>query len=75
MLETIQQLLNEVEAFKADNLQQVEEFRIKLLGKKGSITQLFAEFKNVPVEQKKEIGQKINVLKDVVQDKISSIMS
>ncbi len=73
MLETIQQLLNEVEAFKADNLQQVEEFRIKLLGKKGSITQLFAEFKNVPVEQKKEIGQKINVLKDAVQDKISSI--
>lgn len=73
MLETIQQLLSEVEAFKADNLQQVEEFRIKLLGKKGSITQLFAEFKNVPVEQKKEIGQKINVLKDAVQDKISSI--
>jgi phenylalanyl-tRNA synthetase alpha chain len=73
MLETIQQLLNEVEAFKADNLQQVEEFRIKLLGKKGSITQLFAEFKNVPVEQKKEIGQKINVLKDAVQDKINSI--
>ena len=73
MLETIQQLLSEVEAFKADNLQQVEEFRIKLLGKKGSITQLFAEFKNVPVEQKKEIGQKINVLKDAVQDKITSI--
>lgn len=73
MLETIQQLLDEVEAFKADNLQQVEEFRIKLLGKKGSITQLFAEFKNVPAEQKKEIGQKINVLKDAVQDKINSI--
>jgi len=73
MLDTIQQLLQEVEAFKADSLQQVEEFRIKLLGKKGSITQLFAEFKNVPAEQKKEIGQKINVLKDAVQEKINSL--
>jgi phenylalanyl-tRNA synthetase alpha chain len=73
MLDTIQQLLQEVEAFKADSLQQVEEFRIKLLGKKGSITQLFAEFKNVPAEQKKEIGQKINVLKDAVQAKINSL--
>jgi phenylalanyl-tRNA synthetase alpha chain len=73
MLDTIQQLLQEVEAFKADGLQQVEEFRIKLLGKKGSITQLFAEFKNVPAEQKKEIGQKINVLKDAVQEKINSL--
>lgn len=72
MLDKIQQLLNEVEAFKADNLQQVEEFRIKLLGKKGSITQLFAEFKTVPADQKKEIGQKINVLKDAVQDKINA---
>lgn len=73
MLEQIQQLLAEVEAFKAENLQQVEEFRIKMLGKKGSITLLFAEFKNVPVEQKKEIGQKINVLKDAVQDKINEL--
>lgn len=72
MLDKIQQLLNEVEAFKADNLQQVEEFRIKLLGKKGSITQLFAEFKTVPADQKKEIGQRINVLKDAVQDKINA---
>ena len=44
-----------------------------MLGKKGSITLLFAEFKNVPVEQKKEIGQKINVLKDAVQDKINEL--
>lgn len=73
MLEQIQQLLAEVEAFKAENLQHVEEFRIKMLGKKGSITLLFAEFKNVPVEQKKEIGQKINVLKDAVQDKINEL--
>lgn len=73
MLEQIQQLLAEVEAFNAENLQQVEEFRIKMLGKKGSITALFAEFKNVPVEQKKEVGQKINVLKDSVQNKINEL--
>jgi phenylalanyl-tRNA synthetase alpha chain len=73
MLEQIHHFLEEVEAFQADSLQQVEEFRIKLMGKKGSITQLFTEFKNVPNEQKKEIGQKINVLKDAVQNKISSL--
>lgn len=73
MLEQIHHFLEEVEAFQADSLQQVEEFRIKLMGKKGSITQLFTEFKNVPNEQKKEIGQKINVLKDAVQNKINSL--
>jgi phenylalanyl-tRNA synthetase, alpha subunit len=73
MLEQIQQLLAEVEAFNADNLLQVEEFRIKMLGKKGSLTQLFGEFKNVPADQKKEIGQKINVLKDAVQNRINEL--
>lgn len=73
MLEQIEQLLAEVNGFNAENLQQVEEFRIKLLGKKGSITALFSEFKNVPAEQKKEIGQKINVLKDAVQEKINAL--
>lgn len=73
MLEQIHHFLEEVEAFQADSLQQVEEFRIKLMGKKGSITLLFTEFKNVPNDQKKEIGQKINVLKDAVQNKINTL--
>jgi len=73
MLEQIHHFLEEVEAFQADSLQQVEEFRIKLMGKKGSITLLFTEFKNVPNDQKKDIGQKINVLKDAVQNKINTL--
>ena len=57
MKEKIKELLLEVEGFKAESKEQLEEFRIKLLGSKGKIKNLFADFKNVPNEQKKEIGQ------------------
>ena len=69
----VEQLLAAVEEFKADSIQKVEEFRIQMLGKKGEITQLFDEFKNVAAEQKKEFGQKLNVLKTKAQDKIKEL--
>lgn len=69
----IEQLLAEVEKFVADTEQKVEEFRIKMLGKKGVITQLFDDFKTVSAEQKKELGQKLNVLKTKAQDKIKEL--
>jgi phenylalanyl-tRNA synthetase alpha chain len=51
----------------------VDELRIKYISKKGSINQLFADFKNVPAEQKKEVGKAINELKEFALAKINSL--
>ncbi|NOX86181.1 MAG: phenylalanine--tRNA ligase subunit alpha [Chlorobi bacterium] len=73
MKETIEKYLKEVEAFSAGNLEQLEQFRIKFLSKKGLIPALFSEFKNVPPEDRKELGQLINSLKQAVQEKIVAL--
>ena len=65
----IEELLSEVEAFKAEGKDQLETFRIQLLGSKGKIKALFADFKNVPNAEKKEVGQLINDLKNKAQAK------
>lgn len=71
MLERINKLLQEVEAFTAQNKEQLEEYRIKWISKKGEISVLFDEFKSVPNELKKEVGQKLNQLKNSAQEKIN----
>ncbi|MES2681351.1 MAG: phenylalanine--tRNA ligase subunit alpha [Bacteroidota bacterium] len=71
MLEKIDKLLEEVDAFAAQTKEQVEEYRIKWLSKKGEVSALFDDFKNVPSEIKKEVGQKLNQLKNRAQDKIN----
>lgn len=73
MKERIGNLLKDVKAFNASNIEQLEAFRIKYLSKKGKITALFADFKNVPPDQRKEIGQLINGLKTTIQEKIVSL--
>lgn len=73
MKNKINQLLAEVEAFVTDRNELLEEFRIKYLGKKGEITELFGEFKNIAAEERKEIGQLINNLKNVTQAKIDEL--
>lgn len=70
MLGLIEQQINEINAFQAATPEEVEQFRIKYLGKKGSISNLFNEFRNVPADQKKEIGFKINELKEAALQKI-----
>ena len=75
MKEKIKELLSEVEEFKAESKEQLEDFRIKLLGSKGKIKDLFADFKNVPNEQKKEVGQAINELKIKAQAKFDEFKS
>lgn len=71
----IEILLNKVADLSPKSLEEIEEFRIKLLGKKGEITQLFEEFKTVSPEIKRELGQKINTLKNQTLEKINSIKS
>ena len=73
MLDKIQSLLQEVENLTANSAEEIEQLRIKYLSKKGAITALMADFRNVPVEQKKEIGIKINELKDKAQEKINAL--
>jgi phenylalanyl-tRNA synthetase alpha chain len=70
MKEKIEQLLNEVRAFNADSKEALENFRVNYLGKKGSIPALFAEFKTVAPELRKEMGMRLNELKNTVQEKV-----
>ncbi|UJH90271.1 phenylalanine--tRNA ligase subunit alpha [Antarcticibacterium sp. 1MA-6-2] len=71
MIETIREHIAKVEKFEAKNQQEVEAFRIEYLGKKGLLNQFFAEFKNVPNEQKKDFGQAINTLKTSAQERVN----
>lgn len=73
MIDRIQQLIGEAQSFTTDKKEALEVFRIKFLSKKGILNELFAEFKNVPNDQKKEFGQVINMLKNTVEEKVKSI--
>ncbi len=73
MLEQIEALRAEIEGLKATHKEAVEELRIKYLSKKGLVSALMADFRNVPAERKKEIGQKINELKALATAKINNL--
>ena len=73
MLAKIEQLLQEVENLTASNAEELEALRIKYLSKKGIINALMADFRNVPAEQKKEVGMRLNELKTKAQDKINAL--
>ena len=60
MKEKIESILQEIENFSAQSKEQVEEYRIKWLSKKGEITVLFDDFKNVAPDMKREFGAKLN---------------
>lgn len=71
--EKIQELLNQIKDLHAANAQELEALRIKYLSKKGLVHDLIADFRNVPNEQKREIGVKINELKVAATDKINAL--
>jgi phenylalanyl-tRNA synthetase alpha chain len=73
MNDRIEELLAAIDQLKAQKEQEIEEIRIKLLGKKGEVTKLFEEFRDILPEQKKEFGQKLNNLKNAAQSKIDSL--
>ena len=70
MLDNIDQQLLEIEKFQSTSKEEIEQFRIKFNGKKGILNDLFAHFKEVPNEQKKEFGQKINAVKQAFNTKM-----
>ncbi len=71
MEDKIKSFLEEIDNFNADSLEEVEAFRIKFLGSKGLLKNLFTDFKNVDSSKKKEIGQSLNNLRKVATDKVS----
>ena len=73
MIDRIQHLIDEANSFTTDSLPELEAFRIKFLGKKGLLNDLFADFKTVPNEQKKAYGQAINTLKSTAQEKVNTL--
>jgi phenylalanyl-tRNA synthetase alpha chain len=70
MLQKVKELLVEVSSYSPKNAEELEQFRIQYLGKKGLMNDLFAAFKEVPNEQKKDFGQALNQLKKAIQDKL-----
>ena len=73
LLEKIEALKGKLNELKADNEEALEALRIKYLSKKGEITALFAEFKDVPPEQKRELGQRLNEIKTLATEKINAL--
>lgn len=73
MINKINTLIAEIEAFKATSLEAVEAFRIKHLSKKGTIAELFEEFKALPGDEKRTVGQAMNELKTKAMDKVNQL--
>ena len=71
MLSKIKDIQHIAESFSSNSLNEIEEFRIKLFGKKGLITELFEEFRNIPNSEKRIIGLAINDLKNYATNKIN----
>ena len=71
MLQNVLDTQKEVLDFEITNIESLEQFRIDFLSKKGKVNLLFEQFKSVPADQKKEFGQKLNILKNLAQDKFT----
>jgi len=73
MKNRINHLLDEINQLTASNQEELEALRIKFLSKKGEISTLFNDFRNVANEEKREVGQLLNELKEVAQNKITEL--
>ncbi len=69
----IEDLRQRVQAMQAENAEQLEALRIQYLSKKGEVTSLFGEFRNVAAEEKKEIGMLLNELKNAAQARFDEL--
>lgn len=73
ILDKIERLLEEVKNLNASNAEEIEALRLKYLSKKGEINALMADFRNVAADRKKEVGIKINELKQTALERINSL--
>ncbi len=75
MLEKIDDLLIEVQNFQSSAKDEIEQFRLKYNGKKGIMNDFYDSLKQIPNEQKKDFGQKINILRNAVNEKLETLKS
>ena len=73
MINKINELLQEVKNLTASGNEELEAIRIKYLSKKGSVSSLMNDFRNIPAEQKREVGKLLNELKETAQNKINEL--
>ena len=73
MLEKINQLLSEIESIKSTKADEIEALRIKYLSKKGEISLLMNDFRNVAAEEKREVGMRLNQLKESALERINQL--
>ncbi len=73
MTERIERIFDEVRQLTATTPEEVEALRIRYLGKKGTLNELMADFRQVPAELKKEVGMRLNELKTLAQERIASL--
>ena len=73
MISKINDILAEVPKLIAENEEQLEALRLKYLSKKGLVNQLMADFRNVAAEQKREVGMRVNELKDALQTRFNEL--
>ena len=73
MTDRIERLLKRVEEFHPGTAAELEEFRIKVLGRKGELNELMDEFKTVAPELKRELGQQLNRLKNEATERINAL--
>ena len=70
--ENIEQVRQEISAFAISNEQTLEQFRIRFLGSKGTVKELFGELKTVPNEEKRAVGQLLNELRQLAEEKLAT---
>ena len=73
MIKKLEDYISRVKKFSSQDSKEIESFKIEFLGRKGVINDLFSDFKNVPSDQKKEYGQKINELKNLISKKYEDL--
>ena len=73
MEDKIKKNIQEIKEFKSDSIVEIEDFRVKFLGKKGLLNSYFVEFKSLDSSEKKNAGRLLNELKTLAQDKVEAL--
>ena len=71
--EDIELVISELKELKCESLKEVEEARVRFLGKKGRITALFDEFRTIDKDAKREFGRTLNELKQLAITKVEEL--
>ncbi len=75
MNDKLNRLKQDIEVFQTENFEELDKFRLKYLGKKGELTSLFDDIRSIPAEHRKEFGQHVNNLKNMVLEKFETLKS